>query len=149
VIRHVIPGAAGVALVALLSGCGKSPPAVVPAEGVIRLDGKPLKNVQVRFVAVSDAGPESIATGVTDEAGRFRLTCNGRPGACAGENRVVVTEGDIPKRLQGEDAQDELAEYLESLGGRPIPPKYSDLTASPLRANVTAGQQEYNFDLTR
>jgi hypothetical protein len=143
-------GMAGFALMALLGGCGRAPsPTIVEAEGIIRLNGVPLSNAQVRFVPVGDLGPEYIATGMTDKAGRFQLRCNGQPGACAGECRVLVMEADIPARLQGEDVQDQLVAYLRGLGGRPIPPQYADLTASPLTANVTAEQKQYNFDLRR
>jgi hypothetical protein len=141
---------AAAAVAALLAGCGKAPPPpIVVVEGVVRLDGKPLNKAQVRFIPVTDHGPEYMAGGVTDEAGRFRLTCKGQPGACAGENRVLVTESDIPRHLQGEGAQAELARYFQSLGGRPIPLKYGDLTQSPLAVTVTADQHDYPLELTR
>ena len=141
---------AGVALAALFAGCGKAPPPpIVEAGGVIRLDGKPLNKAEVRFIPLIQYGPEYVAVGVTDEAGRFQLTCKGQPGACACENRVVVVEAELPGRLKGEDAQAELAKYLNSLGGRPIPDQYGNLVSSPLTAKVKADQKDYSFDLTR
>jgi len=140
------------AILAILApSCGKpKPPPIVEAVGIVRLDGKPLKNVMVRFVPVNDFGPDFQASGITDESGRFTLMCNGRLGACACEHRVTISEADIPERLKGEDlkVQAELARYLESLGGRPLPSKYSNLAESPLTANVTAEQREYVLDLT-
>jgi hypothetical protein len=121
----------------------------VVVEGIVRLDGKPLNRAQVRFIPLIDFGPEYVAGGVTDEAGRFKLTCNGQPGACACENRVLVMEADIPPRLQGEGAQLELAQYFRSLGGRPIPQRYGDLVQSPLAITVSPDQHEYPLDLTR
>jgi hypothetical protein len=141
---------AAAALLTLAVGCGKAPqPVLVEAEGVVRLDGKPLKNVEVRFIPPDSWGPEYVASGVTDGAGRFKLTCKGQPGACAGENRVLVLEAEIPERLLGENAQVELAKYFLSLGGRPIPPRYGNLAQSPLKATVKADQKEYPFALTR
>jgi hypothetical protein len=141
---------AAAVVVALLAGCGKAPPPpIVEVEGVVRLDGKPLNRAQVRFLPMIDYGPEYVASGVTDEAGRFKLTCKGQPGACSGENRVIVTEADIPRHLQGEGSQAELARYFQSLGGRPIPAKYSDLTQSTLSVIVKADQKDYSLDLTR
>jgi hypothetical protein len=141
---------AGAIVVAVAAGCGKAPPPpIVEVQGVIRLDGKPLKKAEVRFVPLIDFGPEYVATGVTDEAGRFKLTCKGSAGACACENRVLVMEADIPAHLQGENAQVELARYFQALGSRPVPPKYGNLADSPLTANVSAGQKEYHFELTR
>ena len=137
-------------LVALTAGCGKAPPPpIVAAEGVVRLDGRPLNKAAVRFIPQIDYGPEYIAVGVTDESGRFKLTCKGQPGACACENCVIVMEADIPVRLQSENAQTELAQYKASLGRPEVPPKYSNLAESPLSANVTAGQKEYDFNLSR
>jgi hypothetical protein len=130
-------------------GCQKTPPPIVAAEGVIRLDGKPLNKAQVRFIPVDGYGLDYMAAGVTDEAGRFQLACKGKPGACACENRVIVMEADIPPQLQSESAQTDLAKYLGSLGGRPIPPRYQNLADSPLSVTVTAGRTEYDFDLTR
>jgi hypothetical protein len=133
---------------ATFAGCGKpAPPPVVEAAGVVRLDGKPLKKVAVRFIPTTEYGADYYATGVTDDDGRFALTCHGQPGACACENQVLVLESDIPPKLQGEDAQLELQKYLRSLGPRP-PQKYANLTTSPLTVTVTAGRKEYNLDLT-
>jgi hypothetical protein len=148
-VRNAWPAVFGAAVVASLGGCGKALPPLVEAGGVVRLHGKPLRKVQVRFIPLIDYGPEYIATGVTDDAGRFQLTCKGRPGACAGENRVLVVEADLPDQLKGEDAQVELARYFRGLGGRPLPEKYGNLMQSPLVVDVKAGQKEYQFDLTR
>jgi hypothetical protein len=113
------------------------------------LDGRPLKKAEVRFIPLIDYGAEYVATGITDESGRFRLKCNNQAGACAGENRVLVLEADIPARLQSENVQVELARYFQALGGRPIPPKYGNLAESPLTANVNADQKDYPLQLTR
>jgi hypothetical protein len=139
-----------VVLAALVVGCGKAPPPqIVEVEGVVRLDGKPLKRAEVRFIPVVDYGPEYLATGVTDDEGRFRLTCNGRPGACAGENQVLVMESELPNELKSETAQAELARYLQKLGGRPLPQRYANLAESPLTANVTVDRKDYSFNLNR
>jgi hypothetical protein len=149
-IRKILFTVAGAALVSLAVGCPKAPPPpIVEAEGVVRLDGKPLNGAAVRFLPMIDYGPEYTAVGVTDESGRFKLTCNGRPGACACENRVIVAEADIPPKLQSENAQAELAGYFKALGSRPLPEKYANLVESPLTADVKAGKKEYDFDLKR
>src|SRR5271167_1770218 len=113
----------------LVGGCAKEPPpTIVQAEGTVLLDGKPLHKVEVRFIPVNEVvGAEYIAKGVTDDQGRFKLMCNGQPGACAGESYVVVREAEIPQNLQGEKSQKELANYIKKLGNRPIPTKYSNV----------------------
>jgi hypothetical protein len=148
-VRNATSALLGLVLTALPAGCGKAaPPAIVEAEGIVRLNGKPLAKATVRFIPQNDLGAEYVATGVTDGAGRFTLTCNGKLGACAGENRVLVMESPLPARVRGEDAQVELAKYLQSLGGRPIPPKYANLADSPLTANVTADKKEHVLELS-
>jgi hypothetical protein len=140
----------GLVLTGPLSGCGKEPPPpIIAVEGVVLLDGAPLNNVQVRFMPQIEHGAEYIATGVTDRAGRFQLMCNGQSGACAGENYVVIAEAGIPARLQGEEAQAHLAEYLRSLGGRPLPPRYANPAESPLTAQVSETSREFVFALER
>ena len=139
----------GVMLVSLLAGCGKPQPAIVPAGGVVRLDGKPLQRVAVRFFPVNQEGQDYVATDVTDKTGHYQLTCNGQPGACAGVNRVVVMEDDLPRQLQSENAQLEMQSYYRSLGGRPLPQKYSNLVQTTLKVTVTADQAEYALDLRR
>jgi hypothetical protein len=132
-------------------GCGKtlpSPPPIVEVEGVVLLDGKPLNNVEVRFVPVVSCGVQYIARGVTNQQGQFTLTCKGQPGACACENRVLVLEAPLPAELKGENAQRQLIKYLKSLGDRP-PPRYANLAESPLTANVEAGKKEYKLELNR
>jgi hypothetical protein len=140
------------ALVALLSaGCAKIPPSILQAEGVVQLDGKPLSKARVLFIPQIESGREYIATGLTDEKGHYQMMCNGQPGACAGENRVLILESEDPPELRGESlaVQAKLVKYRESLGNRPIPPKYGTVVRSPLRATVTAEETEYNFALTR
>ena len=64
-------------------------------------------------------------------------------------NRVVVMEDDLPRQLQSENAQLEMQSYYRSLGGRPLPQKYSNLVQTTLKVTVTADQAEYALDLAR
>jgi hypothetical protein len=141
------------ALVAIFSaGCGKTlppPGPIVEVEGVVLLDGRPLNNVEVRFVPVASCNAKFFAKGITNKDGRFTLTCNGKPGACACENRVLVLDAPIPPELGKESEQMRLAIYLDSLGDRPLPMQYASLVESPLVVNVQAGTKEYILELTR
>ena len=131
-------------------GCGAPPPPqIVSADGVVLLDGAPLAMVEVRFIPSSGPAAGYTARGTTDKAGRFTLTCKGQPGACTGENHVVVTEAELPAGLRSERAQNELAAYLNSLGGRPLPEKYTSLAANPLIVQVSEEQAHYKIELRR
>jgi hypothetical protein len=143
--------AAAILFAILSAGCGKTlppPPPIVAVEGVVLLDGKPLNNVEVRFVPAVGYGVQYIAKGITNQHGQFTLICNGKAGACECENRVLVLEAPFPAELKREDAQAQLIKYLKSLGDRP-PLRYGNLAESPLIANVQAGKKEYALELTR
>jgi hypothetical protein len=138
------------ALFTFNAGCGgPEPPKIVPARGVVTLGGAPLPKASVRFMPLAGVDADYIATGVTDDQGRFELTCNGEPGACAVENTVLISEGEVPSELLSENKQRELTAYRRSLKNRPIPKNYATPVQTPLKASVVEGQQEYNFELTR
>ncbi len=73
---------------ALVSGCRREQPRVVPVSGQVRYAGKPLAEAKVLFVPQAGGRP---ATGDTDQQGRFRLTTFERgDGALVGEHAVTV-----------------------------------------------------------
>ncbi len=131
-------------------GCGgPSVPDIVPAGGVVLLNGQPLPNAQVRFIPMLDLGPQYMAVGVTDDAGVFELQCNGQPGACACDHIVTVAEAEFPSELLSENKQLELAQYRKALKNRPIPTGYATPVNNPLSVSVTADVREYNLELKR
>jgi hypothetical protein len=133
----------------LAGGCGQAPPQIVEAGGVVLLDGAPLPKARVRFVPRNDYGPTYLAVAVTDDKGRFTLTCHGQSGACVGENLVSVGEAEVPEELTLTSAREKLQAYLKALKNRPIPAKYGNLAQSPLTMTVKAEQKEYVVELRR
>ncbi len=78
--------ALAVALIGL-AGCGGSD--LVPVSGVVMLDGTPLANANISFSPDDPGG--LVATGQTDDSGRFRLKSNGTDdGVRPGKYRVLV-----------------------------------------------------------
>ncbi|HEV3236362.1 MAG TPA: carboxypeptidase-like regulatory domain-containing protein [Gemmataceae bacterium] len=64
----------------------------VKVAGVVTLDDQPLPEAFVQLVPLEGSG--HVATGATDEQGRFELTTyNSRDGALPGEYKVVVNVG--------------------------------------------------------
>lgn len=136
----------------LVAGCaGKvAAPEVTPAEGVVTLNGQPLPNARVTFTpTAAGLNGRAIATGVTDDQGRYQLTCDGKSGAAAGENSVTVTEGPAPEDVRGDEGQTKSREFAAKLKNRPIPPEYANVTKSPLKVTVKAGQKDYPLELKR
>ena len=118
-------------LVATAAGCGPSRPALLPAEGVVTLDGKPLAEASVIFQPTAGGRP---AAGVTDAEGRFKLgTFSPRDGAVPGAHVVTVA------RSEGTSPSDT----------RWISPKvYSLADQSGLSATVASGSTKFTFDLS-
>jgi hypothetical protein len=139
-----------------LLGCTSKPsaPAMVEAEGIVLLDNQPLKRVRLRFIPAGVFAQEYTASGVSDDAGKFTLACHGRPGVVIGDNVVIVEESEVPEHLKlsngrlSDAERFELNKYYDSLGGRPLPRRYTNLATTPLTVNVTADQQSYKLFLT-
>jgi len=131
-------------------GCTPSRPAIVPVEGMLFLNDKPLPHAEVQFVPMERGlGAEFIAVGITDDQGRFTLLCNGQTGACACENRVIVADASPPESARGMSsaAQIEMSRFHAGLRNRPIPAEYSTAARSPLAVEVSAERSEYRIDL--
>jgi hypothetical protein len=118
-------------LVATGAGCGPSRPGLLPVDGVVTLDGKPLAEASVVF---QPAGGGRPATGVTDANGRFKVgTFKPRDGALPGAHVVTVA------RSEGTSPSDT----------RWISPKiYSLADQSGLSATVAPGSTTFTFDLS-
>ena len=131
--RSPLPAAMMMLIVALEAGCGPSRPALLPAEGLVTLDGKPLADAAVAFQPKAGGRPASART---DASGRFKVgTYTPRDGALPGEHTVTIAA-------------------VESSGppNAPVvrwitPKKYSN-NQSGLSATVAAGSKEFTFDLS-
>lgn len=139
-------------ILAFAVGCAKAPPSVVEVSGVVLIDGKPLPKAKVEFVPqLKDFGAQYNSVGITDDQGRFTLTCGiQQPGAVVGQHIVLIDDhipGDF-RRADGE-TQARQAQYLASLKNRPIPDEYKSLAKSPLHVEVTADKKEYELKLSR
>jgi hypothetical protein len=125
---------------------------VVPVQGTVTLNGKPLPKASVTFVPQLDHfGAESNSTAVTDENGRFTLTCayNDQPGAIVGKHVVLVTESPLPDDLRNVRDARAIDRHRANLGNRPIPPQYSSVSQSPLQIEIKKGQESVTIELTR
>jgi hypothetical protein len=96
-------------------------------------------------------GAEYIATGITDEKGRFSVSCAIKDGAAAAETRVTVTEAPAPENTRGmsEAAQAAMTKHMSGQKNRPIPQNYKTLNSTPLVFPVTPDRTEYNLELKR
>jgi hypothetical protein len=118
-----------VAVLATVTGCGGPTHEFAPVEGKVTLNGRPLVGVIVKFYPASETTTQlPVATGITDEAGVFRLSVSeNRPGAVVGPN-IAVVRWPVRDRAAPPPVPDV-----------PIPVQFSVVTESPLQFEVKAG----------
>jgi len=85
-------------------GCGSSGPQIVPVEGSVKLDGKPLDKIMIEFWPTSD-GPRSFAE--TDSEGRFKLTTDDgkQVGASVGTHKVTLKDASLFAKFMGRSGE--------------------------------------------
>ncbi len=137
------------ALVAM-AGCGGSDPNLpprVPVEGTVTMAGQPLSHALVTFYPVGQTRGRG-GSGHTDEDGHYEAESAGHlgKGLPAGEYRVFVSKLVMP------DGSPYVAEEgvspMDSDARELVPPRYTDMDRSPLRATVPPDGGIVNLDLT-
>lgn len=134
------------------AGCTKAPPPVVPVSGRVMLDGKPVPLAQVTFYPLfAGFGGEVIAEGVTDENGRYELSCPLGAGGCVGRHKVTVSDAPSPDQAREQSAEGTAAmrTYLRQITNRPLGTAFATLATTPLEVDVTDGGGPYDLTLTR
>lgn len=131
------------ALVVTLAGCpgGSTRPEVelVPVEGTITLDGKPLANASVMFGG-------GVAMGETDASGHYELMSQGtKKGVPVGEYKVVVEKWVMPDGTAYKNAEG--VNPMDAGAKQEIPAKYSNMDSTELKATVPAGGGKVDFEL--
>jgi hypothetical protein len=134
-----------------LSGCGASSggPGLVPVEGTVLLDDKPLANANVMLVPKGETRGDRASFGKTDAAGKFVVgSADGKKkGAAVGSYGVVINKLVKP---DGSDFVPDPNAGLEDSGGwkELLPVSYSDPAQSTLTAEVPAeGTKGLEFKL--
>lgn len=115
----------------IIIGRGNLPP-LGSVSGTVTLDGKPLPNATVRFIPLDDEARverrgASVAMGITDDSGHYRLFyVKDTTGAALGKNRVEI-------------------EAKDTLGRDKVPRDFN--VQSTLLREVKAGSQDFDFDV--
>jgi hypothetical protein len=124
----------------MVAGCGDSE-GRVSLRGTVKLDGRPLANATVHFIAQDSEGTDALGT--TDADGVFRLsTLKPGDGALPGKYKVVV-------RPPASEADTDVVattsmEAMMATGRKPyrpsviIPPRYSNPSQTILVQDVPA-----------
>jgi hypothetical protein len=130
------------ASVALIGGCSSSTsgPPVVPAEGTVLLDDKPLPNANVMLVPKGETRGDRASFGKTDATGKFAVASpdGKRKGTAVGSYQVVINKlvkPDGSDFVPGPNAGPEDTGGFKEL----LPVTYSDPAQSMLTTEVPAG----------
>jgi hypothetical protein len=129
-------------LLALTAGCGtNSSASLAEVAGTVTMDGKALSGLTVTFypVGAPDKPRQAFSRAVTDEAGKYTLTCeDNRPGAIVGKHKVVV---DWPKNYdRGTPSKP---------AGPPIPTACTAVSSTPIEKEVVAGPNSIVIEIPR
>lgn len=123
-------GAALMIVVVSLAGCGDSGPKIVPASGIVTLDGKPLTYGHIQVMPTG----WRPASGSIGPDGRFTLTTTDPGDGCVvGTHPVVI--------LAGESTSPETMKWH-------APKKYADSETSNLTVTITEATDDLKIDLT-
>ncbi len=123
-------------------GC-KEKSGTVPVQGIVKLDGQPLKDAAVQFVP---QGTGRDATATTDANGKFVMsTFEPRDGAMPGSYKVVITSlGNVeatPTNVSADQAMaaaSAAAAKAKANAGSQVPVAYTRLDKTPLKQDVPA-----------
>ena len=126
-------------MVVLPVGCGfgESGPALVEATGVVNYAGKPLGGAIVTFIPKAEGVGSQTASGMTNDAGEFRLKTGSRSGAVSGAYQVVVSKINPDSPLMKDPRELRKPQTKESTASTSlIPLSFADPTKSGFAAEV-------------
>jgi hypothetical protein len=126
----------------LLVGCGggggPKRPELAPAEGTITMDDKPLAEASVMF-------GNGSATAETDANGHYVLMGHGGKKGCPPGDYKVVVEKWVNK--DGSVYRSADMSPMDAGATQKIPPQYSSMEKTELKATVPAGGGKIDFKL--
>lgn len=132
------------ALLAVLAvGCD-SGPKLIKAGGTLKYNGKSISEADIVFIPDKGGAP---VIGRSDEAGKFELTTDGKPGALPGAYKVTVTAVRQKRAVKASEAVGMTDAQIAANHESVIPKKYNNTIMSGLTATVGDDPASNQFDL--
>ena len=140
-------------VVLLSSGCNKKRmKGLVPAQGVVTLNGEPVAGAMIMFTPVQ-IGTEAVAASTTtDEKGAFKMTTvDPGDGVFPGDYNVTVVKDEFQGGLtleqarvnsQNPDEARKQGSVEEATVIHYLPAKYADMNTTDLKVSIPAGGQK-------
>ena len=137
----------------LVAGCsGKEAIVLVPVEGKLMMDGKPVPLARIEFMPeFKGHGADANSYAITDEIGQFVLARGVERGVAIATHRVVINEAPPPEGTRGQDdaSQAKLEAYTSTLKNRPLNTRYQTYSSTPLRVEITAEKHNLVIEMLR
>lgn len=143
---------AALVCVLVMPGCkGPKLKGLVPAQGVVTLNGTPVEGATVLFSPKTIGGEAVSAQAITEKDGKFKMTTiEPGDGVYPSEYNVTVIKDKIEGGIPLEEAKDRLENPDKYRGEKEpeqtvvheIPTKYADINTSGLTVTIPAGGQK-------
>jgi hypothetical protein len=135
----------------VLTGCGGAKiPGLVPAEGVVLLEGQPVDGVSIVFTPAPGSGGDHYATSISQSNGKFVLETVGNRGALPGKYEVVLSKKTTTSTVSPEETE-RLANAGRSIPADTtyhIPWKYEETRTSGIVIEIgPAGNKDIRIEL--
>lgn len=131
-----------------VAGCGSGDRMrLASATGTVTAHGKPVAGASVLFEPEVRSASTKLATGRTDQAGKFTLFTDDRPGAGLGVYRVAIVEDSLVAQASVPNRESGVPSAISPTAAtaKQIAEKYANPGESGLSYTVTAGPN--NFDI--
>lgn len=132
----------------VIAGCNSNQPVLTPVSGIVKLDGQPLGQAQVRFVPNNEADIRGHGgAGQTDADGKYEIVAKrlNRKGLFPGEYKVIVSRLVAPDGTPlPPDATTADTAAIES-----VPSPYSSIHTTTLKVTVDSTPKSFDILLKK
>ncbi len=143
---------AALALTSLLAaGCGEGGPELVPVEGTVTYNGKPLEGASLTFLPDAQNAEPTPGGSRTDDSGHYLATYRDRSGLATGKYKVLVAKKltdpgkSVPTGFEDDPGMVALPEM--GMSKDTLPTSYLDPSKTPLAIEVPDGGGTFDFDV--
>jgi len=132
------------------AGCGEGGPPLVPVQGVVKFEGKPLENAELTFAPDPSNKDVTPGSAMTADDGSYKARYQSRFGLAEGKYKIsirkieVKDDAKIPEAIKGDPTQ------MEMLGAvkQSLPDKYAKLDKTAFTIEVKPGGSDpFDFEL--
>ena len=141
--------------ISAIVGCHTGPKGLPTCyvEGIVSLDGQPMDGALVTFIPTVMGDDTKIATGYSNESGKYTLTSDGglpQKGALAGDYSVTIVKDKVESLapVESESSRSQLSgDSSLSRRTRLTPDEYGAVSTTPLKMTVKKGKNVLNLEM--